>query len=464
MPITRRHRNERIAAAILVLVLLAVVIAFIRWNKAEEEALRRDTRYIPKRETITPEILLLRDYIRIDTTTTEGVARGARWLADLLARNGLRPEIIESTPGRLNVYARIRGKKRGGGLLLTNHIDVVPAAPAEWSHPPFAGEIHLNQLWGRGALDMKSIALSEIFAMAAVQRSGDVPEHDIAFLATAEEELGSDNGLKWLLAHRPDLFDGIAYAVSEGGITEVLTERVSYFGIEVGSKQLVQVILRGPKEKLLEARMALEPYMASRERARVLPEVRRFFTDVAPARLAMKPYLTDIDRTIAEGKLWNLAPSYRELLQNTMQVTEPWKEETQWGMSVMMLNLPDEKPEERIAWIERFLEPYGLSLQVWKKEGPVPSSTTGTRLFTILAEEAREFYGVAAGSEVLYASSTDCRFLRSRGIACYGVSPALTDVAQSTSIHKANERIRLDWFMNGIDYLTRVVRTWAGEG
>jgi acetylornithine deacetylase/succinyl-diaminopimelate desuccinylase-like protein len=411
---------------------------------------------------ITPEILLLRDYVRIDTSNAAGVSKGARWLAGLLAKNGIRPELIESAPGRLNVYARIRGKQRGGGLLLLNHIDVVPANAAEWTRPPFSGAIEVNQLWGRGALDMKSIALCQLFALADIQRSGRIPERDIAFLASGEEEQGSDQGVKWLLAHRPDLFEGIGYAVTEGGITEVVSERLVYFGIEVGTKQHVQTYLDAPGETAAnDARIALEPFMTSSESPRVLPEVRRFFSDVAPSRIGMKPLLENIDRTIAEGQTWRLPFAYRELMQNTLHASAPWPEKVGWSMSVLMSNLPDEDPDARVQWLQAMVAPYGIHVRVERKEGPVPSSSTETPLFSILAAEAQTFYGVRSGSEVLYSSVSDCRFLRPRGIACYGVSPSLVELTQSLAIHHADERIRVDWFGNGIEYLRRVVDAWS---
>jgi acetylornithine deacetylase/succinyl-diaminopimelate desuccinylase-like protein len=464
MTITRRHRNERIAAAIFIVVVLIAVVIFVHWNKSEEEVLQGDASYIPKKETITPQILLLRDYVRIDTSTAEGAAKGARWLAAQLERNGVHAQLIESTPGRWNVYARIRGKRRGGGLLLVNHIDVVGVKPAEWQHPPFAGEIDLNQLWGRGALDMKGIALCELFAMAAVQRNG-APEHDIVFLATAEEEEGSENGMKWLLAHRPDLFEDIEYAISEGGITEVISEKMTYFGIEVGSKQRVHLMLRAPqKQMLLDARMALEPYMTSRERARVLPEVRQFFRDVAATRMAFKDSLSDIDRAIAAGKVWSLPAAYRDLLQNTMNVEMPLPEGDHWYMSVLMLNLPDELPKARAEWMQQFVARYGgITVSIDSEEGPVPSSRTDTPLMRMLAREARAYYRVNAGSEILYSSTSDCRFLRVRGMQCYGVSPYLADISQSLTIHRADERIRLDWFMDGIDYFERAMLSWSQQ-
>ena len=71
----RRHRNERIAVAVLILLLAALTAGIWVWKEREGERLRSDQRYIPKPVAITPEMELLREYLRIDTTTPEGVAR-----------------------------------------------------------------------------------------------------------------------------------------------------------------------------------------------------------------------------------------------------------------------------------------------------------------------------------------------------------------------------------------------------
>src|SRR5439155_19827119 len=99
----------------------------------------RSQLYIPKEARLTPEIALLQRYVRIGTSNEPGrEAAGASFLADLLEKNGVKPEVIESAPGRANVYAKVKGRRSGEGLLLLNHIDVVPAAPAGWIRPPFA--------------------------------------------------------------------------------------------------------------------------------------------------------------------------------------------------------------------------------------------------------------------------------------------------------------------------------------
>lgn len=459
----RRHRNERIVAAIGVAILAAVVAGIIRWSNSLGEELKRDRRYIPAVTEVTPEIELLQEYVRIDTSTPQGAAQGAHWIAAYLRKHGVEPEIIASAPDRLNVYARIRGRARGGGLLLFNHIDVVPPGSSEWAHPPFSGAIALNQLWGRGALDMKALAICQLLAFIDVARSGDVPAHDLVFLATADEETGSHFGMRWIIANRPDVLADVKYGITEGGVTEMMTERMTYFGIEVGGKQQVSFTVEGDDlESVQKARIALEPYMFPHESERVLPVVRRFFRDLSPTRIAFKPMLADIDKNIADGQFWRLPAPYRDLTQNSLWATGPQRSGDKWTMTIRQANLPDEIPEERIAWAERIVAKYGLRIKtINDKQGPVPISPDDTPLFRILRREAEERYKVTAGLQVLYRSGTDARFLRPIGIICYGVSPYPVDFFQSTSIHGVNERIRIDFFLDGIGYMRGAVNAWA---
>jgi acetylornithine deacetylase/succinyl-diaminopimelate desuccinylase-like protein len=454
----RRHRNERIVAAIVVVVLAGVAAGIVSWSQRLREDLSGS--YIPGQTAPTPEILMLQEYVRIDTSMPHGAAAGARWLAAQLRARGIEAELIQSAPDRLNVYARIRGRKPGEGLLLFNHIDVVPASDG-WTHPPFAGHLAFNQMYGRGTLDMKSVAICQLLAFADLV--DDQPEHDVVFLATADEETGSQYGMQWLLANRPDVFANMRYGITEGGITEVMTESMTYFGIEVGGKQLVELMIEGPdQESLRQARFALEPHMFPREPQRILPAVRNYFKDIAPTRLAYRRLLGDIDRTVATGQFWRLPLAYRDLTLNTMWAEAPMQRDGRWTMLIRQANLPDEQPDARIAAIAKIIEPYGARVgQVLSKQGPVPVSTDATHLFEVLRAEAKERYGAPAGAIVLYRSMTDARFLRTRGIICYGIAPFPVNFYQSNSIHAKDERIRLDWYMQGVGYLRRAVATWA---
>jgi acetylornithine deacetylase/succinyl-diaminopimelate desuccinylase-like protein len=190
--------------------------------------------------------------------------------------------------------------------------------------------------------------------------------------------------------------------------------------------------------------------------------VREYMTAIAPTRFAYKPYLADIDKTIREGSFWRLAAAYRDLTQTSLWVYEPQPSGDGWTMFVRMANLPDEVPDNRIAWLEGLVAPYGATVaKVQTKEGPVPISPTATPLFGMLAEEASRRYRVVAGPIILYRSATDARFLRPLGITCYGISPYPVDYFQSLTIHKANERIGLDRFMDGVGYVKSVVSRWS---
>ena len=422
--------------------------------------------WVPKSVTITPAVALLQQYVRVDTSNPPGnELPGARFLAAELAKSGIRAEIIESAPGRASVYARLVGKQHGQGLLLLNHIDVVPATRDGWTRPPFAAEVFLNQLYGRGTLDMKGIAVCELLAFVDLARAQGAPERDIVFLATAGEETGGEKGMAWLLEHRPDIFAGIRYAINEGGITETTQERISYFGIEIGTKMTVKLRLHAPDRQSMQAlRIALEPFITPADPERVLPEVREFLHDLVPLRIEQGQYLDDINRTIAVGTFWLVTTGYRELTQNVLwpATIEP-DGAAAVSMRVNLYNLPDENPDVRIEWLRSFAARYGVTIaQVMEKSGPAPLSSRHTPMFALIAAEAgRQYAGTRTGTEVLVASYNDSRYLRSYGIDAYGLMPFPTDWYQTQGIHSIDERLRVDWFNDGVKLMRHITRRFA---
>ena len=448
----------------IVVVLLAVVVAISLYNRRAETDIQSQL-YVPKRERITPEIRLLQDYVRINTVTGHELP-GAQFLANLLEKNGVKAEVIESAPGRGNVYARLKGRRAGEGLLLLNHIDVMPAPPEHWKRPPFAAEIFLNQVWGRGSLDMKSIGLCELDAFLTVARTHRPLERDLIFLGVADEERGGGMGTGWLVQHRPDIFEGVRYALNEGGITEMKQEKLAYFGVETGTKMSVSLRLRASTHEQMErARIALEPYMSPRDPERILPEVREFLHDIAPQRVEVRTLLDDVTRTVAEGKFWLLPRGYKELMQDIVWLSGVVTDDRGATMDVNLYNLPDEDPDRRIAWLQSVIVPFGARIdEVLAKNGPAPISSLHTPLFALITREVRRQYGpVPIGPEILAASSNDSRYLRRRGIICYGMWPFQVDFFQTLGIHGIDERIRLDWYMQGIAIMRRLLTAYAFE-
>jgi acetylornithine deacetylase/succinyl-diaminopimelate desuccinylase-like protein len=426
-----------------------------------------DRTYIPKPEVILPETRLLQQYVRIETTNPPGnEMAGARFLVDQLAQNGIQAELIESAPGRANVYARLRGKRPGQGLLILHHIDVVPATEEGWDRPPFSAEIYVNQIWGRGTLDMKGIGICHLLAFIDVARAGRQPERDLVFLATADEERGGELGLGWLIHHRPDIFEGVRYALNEGGIPEMKAEKLVYLGVEVGSKLFGRVRLRSAERPPLErARIALEPLMHPFDPERILPEVRQFYKAVAPYRIRGQEILADVDRAVAEGRFWFLHSGFRTLTQNTVAPGAIEGKRGQFLLDVILLNLPDEDPQNAIRRVRDVVQPLGVELDVMRTMEPAPISSTEHDFFRLIQSVVQRHHGpeVPVGPVILSFTTTDSRFLRSIGIQSYGLPLFFFDYHQSEGIHGVNERIRLDWFSDGVKLSKDLVRSYCFE-
>ncbi|MBI4238976.1 MAG: M20/M25/M40 family metallo-hydrolase [Deltaproteobacteria bacterium] len=186
----------------------------------------------------------LQQLLRIDTTNPPGnELAAARWLAAILAREGFSPQLIEPAPGRANVVCRYTTGGTDGPLLLSSHVDVVPAEAAHWTHPPFDGVLADGYIWGRGALDMKSMTIYQLMTLLLLKRHGLRVRRDVILAATADEEVGCQYGSAYLVEHHADLIRA-AYALNEvGGMTlHIGAQRL--YPIEVAQKGIVWVNVR----------------------------------------------------------------------------------------------------------------------------------------------------------------------------------------------------------------------------
>ncbi|EYT50301.1 MULTISPECIES: M20/M25/M40 family metallo-hydrolase [Kocuria] len=185
----------------------------------------------PEGETVE----ICRNLIRIDTSNygsgdAKGERRAAEYVAGLIEEVGLATTVLESAPGRANVFARIEGTDPSADALLVHgHLDVVPAIAADWSVDPFGGEIRDGMIWGRGAVDMKDMDAMMISVLRHMVRTGDRPRRDIVFGFFADEEAGMVYGSHWIAEHHRGLFDGVTDAISEvGGYSATIGGRRAY--------------------------------------------------------------------------------------------------------------------------------------------------------------------------------------------------------------------------------------------
>lgn len=191
-------------------------------------------------------IELAQALVRIPSVNTGFMPTGGETPAcelarDWLAADGIESEILEATPGRGNLIARMEGRSGNAGLMFMSHTDVVPVEDeSKWRFPPFSATIHNDRIYGRGASDCKGLLAAHMAAMRILKRN-DVPLEDSLVLATgADEEHGGRYGFKWLMENHSEVITA-PYAVNEGAGESVNVAGGLVYVLGVGEKGRLQI-------------------------------------------------------------------------------------------------------------------------------------------------------------------------------------------------------------------------------
>lgn len=428
---------------------------------------------------------LLRDYLRIDTTNPPGnELAGARFLQDVLAREGVASQTVESAPGRANLVARLAGDGALGGIVLHHHIDVVYADRRYWTVDPFGGEIRDGFLYGRGAIDMKSTGILQLAAVLALKRAGVRLKRDLILLATADEEAGSAYGAGYLAARHPDWLRGAEYAITELGGVEVDPHYRAPFGHIVISEKTglpLRLTARGapghgsmPWPDTAPHRLirALERLLATERPPRVLPEVQEYFRSLARVLPAGEGQGFDT----LEASLRD--PAFRARFLGRRE----WAAMVRTTFAVNMLRgseklnvippeavadidcrmLAGDDPQEIRDWVTRAVRDEHVEV-AFGREPKLPNlSPPDTELYKALAGAlARRVPGVVVAPEILVAF-TDSWVFRRMGLQSYGWSPFVLDENEWRRVHGNDERISLENVEQGARAYTEMLLAAAG--
>jgi acetylornithine deacetylase/succinyl-diaminopimelate desuccinylase-like protein len=187
----------------------------------------------------TVELLqaLIRNACVNDGTATSGhETRNSQLLQQFLGSTGLELQSFGPTPERQSLVARIQGTDpTAPSLCLMGHTDVVPVNEAGWSRDPFGGELIDGEVWGRGAVDMLNLTASMAVAFRHLATTGFRPKGDLIFFAVADEESGSEHGMRWMADHHADAIRADFVLTENGGLHSGPRE-APYVGINVGEK------------------------------------------------------------------------------------------------------------------------------------------------------------------------------------------------------------------------------------
>ena len=149
----------------------------------------------------------LKDLLRIPSVSTlpehkPDMQRAAEWLAVRMKKAGLTSVAVMPTDGHPVVYAEhMQAGSDKPTVLVYGHYDVQPVDPLDlWISDPFEPEIRGEDLFARGASDMKGQVMASLWAAEAWLKTSALPLN-IKFLIEGEEEIGSPNLRPFLEAH-----------------------------------------------------------------------------------------------------------------------------------------------------------------------------------------------------------------------------------------------------------------------
>ena len=420
---------------------------------------------------------LLREFIRIDTTNPPGHEEKAiLFLEGILKKEGIQSEVFRPVADRANILARIRGKKRGNPVILLGHVDVVPANADDWDFDPFGGELRDGYIYGRGTVDMKAQTICQLLAFIQLHKEGVVPERDIIFLATCDEEVGGQNGVEYMLNEVEEL-KRASFVLSEGGC---IIEEDGYLHaqVSVAEKKLSQFMIKATgigghgsmphknnaNEKIVRASQAILSYKWPFKPTNV---VSTYLNGLLKGKKVNGFTFKGLKESLNDKRFKDFIennPVYNALLRNTVTLTV-----LKGGEKVNVI------PGESFAYFDARLLPTEKHEYFFKKikslggkdiqiirigsgiNEPAPSGYN-TPFFKGIKGVVNKTRGAIPVLPFITTGATDLRYFRNLGITSYGFFPAAIAVEDVLRMHGKNERISIKSLQEGLDGTYEIVK------
>lgn len=433
-----------------------------------------------------PTLELLREIIRIDTSNPPGgELKLAQFIQGYLRKFGIEAELIESAPGRASLLARLKGSGKKEPLVLLGHLDVVPADPKEWDHPPFAAAVKDGYLYGRGALDMKGLVALEIATFVKLKQDQTPLAGDVLLILAADEEAGGPQGAKFLVEKHWDKIQA-KYVFNEGSIGNTRNGK-HYYPIQVAEKGVAWM-------KLTASGKSGHGSMPSQDNA-VLRLIRALdkLTD-KPQPLIQSPIVEEFLDRIAENEpflsgfalkhffTWPVQAFFKSKIEAKLQVEKALNAMLRNTITPTMLEagykvnvIPNQASASLDARVLPGFTPQGFKKIVEEKiadpnvkvellqESLPNESDFHTDYFRVLEGAIQKNDPGAIVMPYMSPGATDSRFFRAKGALAYGIIPFVVETSELQGIHGKNERLQISEIERGEKIVWDLVTVMQGE-
>lgn len=434
-------------------------------------------------------ILWLQGLLRINTTNPPGHdLAAANYLAGVLKKEGIDAEIYKSGPNRGFLVARLQATalpNPSQALLLVSHLDTAGVDASKWKSDPFGGMVQDDYLYGRGAINGKAMAAAEMAVLIALKRSNAHLDRDVIFLADGDGGATASEGMKFVVEN---YWNKVAagFAINDGGRVVVKDGKVQYVGIQVDEKvsRNLDVIASGTPgpsslpsgdDAITHLAAALEKIAAYCTPVHFTFLTRDYFEGVANIEdqdtAKWIRALDDPSRAAHAVQFVSSAnPDWGAMMRDTIAPTQ-----LQAGTDanaipgeargvVNLRLLPGTLAEELVNKLQQAVNDSQVRLEIEPGGAPpAPASSLDSGLYTTIASAAKQQFPGAAVLPYMSIQSTDSPYLRERSVQTYGLLPFPLSHEEMQRTQGADERIQLDTFRKGMEFLYQIVTNFAVE-
>jgi carboxypeptidase PM20D1 len=359
------------------------------------------------------------------------------------------------------------------------HFDVVGVDESGWEHPPFDGVIADGYLWGRGTLDTKSTLSGILFAAETHIKGGFVPENDIYFAFSGNEEIGGGGApsiVEWFIQN------GVtpALVLDEGGavvsgVFPGVKERSALIGI--AEKGMLNVEYTAKSAGGHSSAPLKDSPIGRLSRACLRMEKKPFSFRITEPAAKMFDTLarhSGFGYRIIFANLWCFAPILNlitrlnggELSAIVRTTTAFTMAEGATGMNViperarMISNhriIPSETVESLVLGIQKRISDPEIDVKVVYGMDPSRVSRTDGDEWSRVASAARECFGDIIVSPYLMLACSDSRHFSKISDHVYRFSPMELSRDERALIHASNERISVAAIERIVEFYLRLI-------
>jgi acetylornithine deacetylase/succinyl-diaminopimelate desuccinylase-like protein len=414
----------------------------------------------------------------VGSTTVAAEAMAARFRAAGFPEADIK--VLGPNPRKGNLVVRYRGNGSKRPMILLAHLDVVEAKREDWSFDPFTLTEKDGYLYGRGTADDKTMAAVFVTNLLRLKSEGFVPSRDLILALTADEEGGTFNGVRWLIANQRSLIDA-EFAINEGG--GGVMRKGKYLTNEVQAAEKVYQDIRlevhnsGGHSSMPVKDNAIYRLSAGLSKIGAydfpveLSEITRtYFERSAPAQtdaqtradmIAVSKVPTDL---AAAARLAAQSPYFNSIMRTTCVATK-----LEGGHATNALPqlaaanvncriLPGVSPAKVLETLTKVVADPQIQFSLVAEANPSKPAVLRDDVMSAVTSIVGAMFPGVPVVPTMSTGATDGLFLRNAGIPTFGVDGLFDDI-DDVRAHGRDERVGIKQFNEDLEFQYRLITT-----